>query len=310
VLGLMSKETALVVPVAIAGLCLLVAPWRGWWWSLLVTGLIAGIYLALRLHAMLDVPAEVTLRSLGYIPGHLPRYWLYPFVPDNWMLHDVMSAPAARLGLAGLLSAWPLLFLLRRNWRFALAYLGFYYVFIAPVMIGASSFPNYLYGAALPVAAFFAYVFRRSCAPGASGRAGTARYAERGVVRAAALCLLAVLALHSATLQFHFYEIGARQQRVYAGLAAIVRSYDDRAGNTETKFAIIADRENAGAWEVLYRSFWPPHYLPARNVGGLDLSRRVTVHTTWPGHWNEGPRAVPADAVQLRMTTEGHLVAE
>lgn len=303
VLALMSKEFALLLPVAIGGLCLLVAPWRGWWWSLVVTIFILCIFLILRLDSMLAERPNVSPFSLKYVPGHVLSYWLYPFVWDNLFLHDVRYAPTAQRWFAGLLTALPVLFLLRRDWRFALAYLGYYYVFVAPVLIGESSYTNYLYGAAPAVAVLFAYVFRRS------GAAVAGRHAERGPVRAVAMCLLAVLALHSAKLQWNFYEMGVRQQRAYTSLSAIVRSYDRRAGSAETKFAIRAD--SGPAWLTLYNSFWPTERgdsISAGNIGGLNLIRRVTVHHNWPGIF--GMDGIPEGAVRLRMTPEGHLVEE
>jgi len=302
VLALMSKEFALTVPAAIGGLCLLVAPWRGWWWSLAVTIFILCIYLGLRLDTMLVERPLVPL-SLKYVPAHMLRYWLYPFVWDNIYLRDVISAPVAQVWLAGLLAALPVLFLLRRSWRFALAYIGYYYVFIAPVLIGENSFANYQYGAAPAVAILFAYGFR------GSGAEAGGRYAERGPVRAVALCLLAVLTLHSAKLQWNFYEMGVRQQRVYISLSAIVRSHDRRLGNEEAKFAIRVDSESA--WLTLHRSFRPTEKKGSKaagNVAGLNLIHRVSMHHNWPGVF--GVDAIPEGAVRLRMTPKGYLVEE
>lgn len=302
VLALMSKEFALLLPVAIGGLCLLVAPWRGWWWSLVVTIFILCIFMVLRLDAMLSERPNVSPFPLKYVPSHVLSYWLYPFVWDNLFLHDVRYVPVAQRWLAGLLSALPVLFLLRRSWRFALAYLGYYYVFVAPVLIGESSYTNYLYGAAPAVAVLFAYVFR------ISGSSTVGRHAERRPVRVVALGLLAVLALHSAKVQWNFYEMGVRQQHAYASLSAIVRSHDRRAGNAETKFAIRAD--SGPAWLTLYNSFWPTKRgsNSAGNIAGLNLIHRVTVHHNWPGIF--GMDGIPEGAVRLRITPEGYVVEE
>ena len=289
VLGLTSKETMIPFPAFIAGLCLLVRPWRGWYWSLLVNSAIVGIYLSLRLETMLVENPYAAPPTTDHVLEFALVYWLYPYVWNNLLLHDVLHSPPVQLWLAGILSSLPiLLLLLRRRWSFALAFVCYYYVFVAPVLIHCCSFLNLLYGAAPPVAAIFAYVFRQG---------------EKGWVRAAACCLIAILALHSGYVQWNFYEKGVMQQRAYCSLAAIVREYDRREGSTETKFAIGADSEPT--WQVLYRSFWPHHYTPTQNIAGLNLRGRVTVH-----HLRNPADNSPEDAVRLRIRPDGTVVAE
>lgn len=302
VLGFLSKESALMLPAAIGGFCLLVKPWRGWWWSLALTSLILGIYLSLRLPAIFIGNPYVnpeSAKSLHLILAH----WLYPFVLSAIDAWEVLHSPNGYRWLAGLLASLPILFLLRRSWRFALSYIFYYYVFIAPTLFFTVAASNYSYGAALPVATLFAWVFRYAGAP------ETKRYAERGSVRVFALVLFAVLALHSAKLQCHFYESGVWQQRAYASLSAIVRSHDRRAGNSETKFAIRAD--SGPAWRRLYRNFWPTDRgsIAAGNVGGLNLINRVAVHHSWPGGHHEIPTDF-VDSVRLLVTPEGYVVQE
>jgi len=291
VLGLMSKETMIPFPGFIAGLFLLVKPWRGWVWSLLLSSAIVGIYLAIRLQDMLFDNPYVFPPTLANVFPHMLQYWLWPGVWNNHTLHDVLAVPSQfQLWLAGLLASLPVVLLLARGkWRWALAYLGYYYVFISPLLIHCCTFANYAYGAALPVAAMFAWVFRGG---------------ERILVRAAACAAFAVLAAHSAYIQWSNYKNGVMQRAAHTSLAAIVRTHDRRAGNEAAKFAIVGP--DAWRWYVLYQGFGPTRYKPMRNVDGLNLSDRVTVHHPWPGPFHE----IPEGALRLRMTPKGYLVEE
>jgi len=291
VLGLMSKETMIPFPGFIAGLFLLVKPWRGWVWSLLLSSAIVGIYLAIRLQDMLFDNPYGSPPTLENVFPHMPHYWLWPGVWNNHSLHNVIAvSPQFQLWLAGLLASLPVVLLLARGkWRWALAYLGYYYVFISPTLLGCCTYANVAYAAALPVAVIFAYVFRRG---------------ERIRVRAVACAVFAVLAAHSAHIQWSNYKSGVMQRAAWTSLAAIVRVHDRRAGNEQAKFAIVAQDDRT--WSVLYRSFWPTHYQPMNNVDGLNLVGRVTVHQSWSGSFHE----IPEGAVRLRMTPKGYLVEE
>jgi len=294
VLGLMSKEAMIPFPAFIAGLCLLVKPWRGWIWSLLVSSAIVGIYLAIRLQDMLfDNPYGPEPPSLANVLPHVPLYWLWPGVWNNYQLYDVTAASSQfQLWLAGLLASLPVgLLLARRKWRWALAYLGYYYVFISPVLIHYGTYANYVYGAAFAVAVMFAYVFRMG---------------ERAWVRAVACAVFAVLAAHSAHIQWSNYRNGVMQRAAHTSLAAIVRVHDRRSGDDQVKFAIVA--QNNWTWHVLFNGFVPNNYKPMRDVDGLNLVGRVTVHHHWPGAF--GVDGIPEGAVRLRMTPKGYLVEE
>jgi len=250
-----------------------------------------GIYLAIRLQDMLFDNPYVFPPTLANVFPHMLQYWLWPGVWNNHTLHDVIAASSQlQLWLAGLLASLPVVLLLARGkWRWALAYLGYYYVFISPLLIHCCTFANYAYGAALPVAAMFAWVFRGG---------------ERIRVRAVACAAFAVLAAHSAYIQWSNYENGVMQRAAHTSLAAIVRTHDRRAGNEAAKFAIVGP--DAWRWYVLYRGFGPTRYKPMRNVDGLNLSDRVTVHHPWPGPFHE----IPEGALRLRMTPKGYLVEE
>ncbi|MDD9854521.1 MAG: hypothetical protein OXU78_11310 [Deltaproteobacteria bacterium] len=292
VLGLMSKETMIPFPAFIAGLCLLVKPWRGWIWSLLASSAIVGIYLAIRLQDMLfDNPYGPEPPSLANVLSHMLHYWLWPAVWSNYQLQDVIAVSSQlNLWWAALLASLPVALLLaRRKWRWALAYLGYYYVFVSPVLIHCCTYVNLLYGAAFSVAVMFAYVFRRG---------------ERAWVRAVACAVFAVLAAHSAHIQWSNYKNGVMQRAARSSLAAIVRVHDRRAGNEQTQFAIVA--KDDWTWHVLYNGFWPPSYQGMMDVDGLNLFGRVTVHQPWPGPFHE----IPEGPVRLRMTPKGYLVEE
>lgn len=296
VLGLMSKETMLPFPAFVAGLCLLVRPWRGWCWSLLISSAIVAAYLLLRAQTMLSGNTYGQPPSLDNWDNHMLAYWLFPGVWDNFAVWDVRHAPRAQQWLAGILASLPVwLLMLRRKWRWALAYLGYYYVFVSPVLIHCCRAPQYLYAAALPMALAFAYAFRRG---------------ERAWVRGTACALFAALALHSAHIQWSFYTRAVLQQRAFHSTAAIVRLHDRRAGNTATKFAIRAGSEKT--WQVIYYGFRPPHDPPG--YANLGLKQRLTVHPdpgvhAWPIA-DSASREIPAGAVRLRIRPDGLVVEE
>ena len=289
VLGLASKETMIPFPAFLAGLCLLVKPWRGWWWSLLVSSTVVGVYLWIRLPTMLYENPYVAPPTTDNVSGFALTYWLYPYIWDNTMLWHIFYYQKGQWWFPGFLSLLPVALLTcRRQWSVALAFIGYYYVFVAPVLVHCCQRANYLYGAVLPVAAMFAYALRRG---------------ERRGVRVAAGGLLAVLALHTVTIQWNFYERGVMQQRIYHSLAAVVREFDRRRGDTGAKFALGADTEYT--WQILWRTFWPIHYDPARNIVGLNLYGRVTVHDLR----NPGDRG-PKDAVRLGVAPEGTVIVQ
>ncbi|MDD9827970.1 MAG: hypothetical protein OXU92_06305, partial [Deltaproteobacteria bacterium] len=141
------------------------------------------------------------------------------------------------------------------------------------------------------VAVMFAYVFRMG---------------ERAWVRAVACAVFAVLAAHSAHIQWSNYRNGVMQRAAHTSLAAIVRVHDRRSGDDQVKFAIVA--QNNWTWHVLFNGFVPNNYKPMRDVDGLNLVGRVTVHHHWPGAF--GVDGIPEGAVRLRMTPKGYLVEE
>lgn len=291
VLGLMSKEAMIPFPGFIAGLCLLVKPWRGWIWSLLASSAIVGIYLAVRLQDMLFDNPYGQPPSLENVFPHMLHYWLWPGVWNNYQLYDVTDASSQfQLWLAGLLASLPVgLLLARGKWRWALAYLGYYYVFISPALLRCCTYANIAYGAVFSVAVMFAYVFRRG---------------ERAWVRAVACIVFAVLTAHSAHVQWSNYQTGVMQRAAFTSLAAIARVYDRRAGNEQTNFAIVA--QDIWTWNVLFNKFWPDDYQPMLDVDGINLRGRISVHHPWPGPRHE----IPEGAVRLRMTPKGYLVEE
>ena len=115
----------------------------------------------------------------------------------------------------------------QRKPRLAAAYVLQYFVLASPALLIAGSAGQYLYGAALPVAAVFALAFRQ----------------EEGVwIKVCASSLIGVLLAHSAAVQFHLYGAAKVQTRLHDVVSGIVTSHDAACGHESTQFAIVPDR--------------------------------------------------------------------
>ena len=227
-LGLLCKEAVVVLPAALAGLCLLVKPWRGLLWACCSTGAIAVAFLALRLDVISSGGGRYSV-SAGNILGNAWLYWQYP-----WNLRTVaphfppLQEIPAWAAFAAVTAFAPVLWLIRRRRpRLAAAYVLQYFVLASPALLIAGSAGHYLYGAALPVAAVFALAFRR----------------EEGVwVKAYTSSLIGILLAHSAAVQFHLYGAAKVQTRLHDVVSSIVTSHDAACGHQGTQFAIVPDR--------------------------------------------------------------------
>jgi len=312
VLALMSKETSLVMPAAIAGVCMLVKPWRGWWWAIAITGFIAALYLLLRWGGILSVPQGVGIYDASLLSAarNAAGYWLYPWssgiVLDLHLRMDLfLRLLFSRSGLLYLAVAallFPvLLLMIRRSWRWAMAYVFYYYIFIMPVLMVYSDL-HFLYGAVLPVSAMFSYSLRRG--------------QPRRVI-AAALVFLMLLAVGGIRRSFCFYSTGAYQNRLHQEIFNIVRTHDRLKGNNQTTFSVRSEEEDFGGscitpfsrFRALHLNIAP--LLNNRKTGGYEFPSAAFAnykHRIFDYHVPAEREKTPADAVELFDTEEGHVI--
>ena len=274
----------MVLPAALAGLCLLVKPWRGLLWACCSTGAIAVVFLALRLDVISSGEGRYSA-SAGNILGNAWLYWQYP-----WNLRTVaphfppLQEIPAWAAFAAVTAFAPVLWLIRRRRpRLAAAYVLQYFVLASPALLIAGSAGHYLYGAALPVAAVFALAFRR----------------EEGVwVKACASSLIGILLAHSAAVQFHLYGAAKVQTRLHDVVSSIVTSHDAACGHQGTQFAIVPDR--GAKQHHLGRAF-----TEVSRIGEVPIEGRLAVVV----RSGEGQGDIPeGDGVVLSFTPAGGVV--
>ena len=283
-LGLLCKESIVVLPAVLAGLCLLAKPWRGLLWACCSTGAIAVAFLALRLDAISSGDGRYWV-SAGNVLGNAWLYWQYP-----WNLRTVaphfppLQEIPAWAAFATVTAFAPVLWLIhRRKPRLAAAYVLHYFALTSPALLIAGSAGHYLYLAAFPVATVFALAFRQ----------------EEGVwVKACASSLIAVLLAHSAAVQLHLYGAAKVQTRLHDVVSSIVISHDAACGHQDTQFAVVPD---PGA---------KPHHLgraftEVSRIGAVPIEGRLAIverNGEGPGEFLE------SDGVVLSFTQAGGIV--
>lgn len=157
-LAILSKETAMVLPVAIV-ILVLISPEqirsRRLWIATLAWVIPVALFLLYRLPAILnsfghrgsDGPYSP---SFMHVLDGLQVYWAYPFLYQltemvNWVFLSQMELNLAALAHVVLL----LLVFYAFGWRVAVAYVGAYFVSLAPVLMISIKGAHYMYGAAV-----------------------------------------------------------------------------------------------------------------------------------------------------------------
>lgn len=283
VLGLLSKENFVVFPIAIIGLCLFCKPWRGWYYALFGTSSVSAIYLLMRLDILMSGTGSYEI-SIRYLFKHILQYWMYPYTWKWIEFSAPMSSMLGLLSLAAIAMFAPIVLLsFRRQWHLAFAFVFYYFIFSTPALIIEAAFPHYMYGSVLPVAAMVAYAFRLG---------------ERRYVKIAASVLLAVLFFHSVKIHAFFYTTAIIQTRIYNDTFGILRAYDQRSGNNETKFVIFAE-SGSKSW-ILKRAFHGVNEIEAIPIHG-----RFQIYEHF-----EYPEEFPENTVELRFTREGYIAEQ
>lgn len=167
--ALLSKETAIMLPAALA-LCatyLLLQPrYRAnWAWACATVGistlpLLA--YLAYRwpaIQATLALPSGPYSASLDNVMPNALAYFAYPFMPRALEMVSMSLLSTWEWGIGIGIHVLLLAMVARRFGIAALAaYLGAYFVFLAPLLVSPSMGAHYLYAAGLPMALVLALV--------------------------------------------------------------------------------------------------------------------------------------------------------
>ncbi len=146
-LALLSKEAALAIPALLAlGTLLLRFP-RPWLAATLASGIVAILYLALRLDTLI-APGEAASYRLH--PAALPARWfeymVYPWALGTEEIHVLRMASWSKWLLLAFAPLALIACLWRASWRLALAWLLGATLVLAPVLALPVSFNQYGYG--------------------------------------------------------------------------------------------------------------------------------------------------------------------
>ncbi len=208
VLGLYSKEAALSIPALLGLATLLLRFSRPWLMATIASGLVAVVYLVLRLDVLLH-PGEVSTYAVQ--PMVLPRRWaeylIYPWALGIIEIHVLMLAKWPRLVLLVLVAALLPVALWRACSRLALAWIVGGFLALAPVLVLPSSSNQYGYGYAALVC----------------GLAGLAWSRLSRKWRVMLMLLALVSTAHGVQVQWRMREIGTLQSVFSPALAQAAR---------------------------------------------------------------------------------------
>jgi hypothetical protein len=255
VLALLSKETAIVLPLLLSVFVVIdrrrLRDRRLWLafaaWSLPVVAYAAFRFLAIK-SSFATGGASPYSASIAHIPESLFVYFAFPFHPNiaeasTWVFQS-RTALALALGFHALVVAciWRLASL-----RAAVAYLAGYFIFLFPVLFIAMKGSHYLFGSSLVLSLAVAFLATGASAPG----------------RLVGLVAGALLVVHSATMQMEIYRDGSCMDRLAESAESLYLSN----GRPQ---AIEFSWEGAAPAHVLHR------YVTGRDQIGIYYPVRLT----------------------------------
>lgn len=213
-IGLLSKESAIVIPALTALGWLLLGRRRGWALATAGASVPAVAYLALRLGVLLFSPREAANYgwSLTFAPVRWLEYQLYPSIPTRLGITGLLDKDPgdARLWVAGLvwlMLAWTFR---RAGSRWLLGFLLLGAAALGPVLILAESANQYGYGFAAATAGLAA--------------AAWARVDRKGRIVIAFAALLSVW--HGVNVMRRMHEVGELQAAFSPAMAEAVTRAD------------------------------------------------------------------------------------
>ncbi|MBU8977489.1 hypothetical protein JI752_015165 [Lysobacter sp. MMG2] len=213
-IALLSKEAGIVIPALTALGWLMLGRRPAWAWATLGSGVVAALYLGLRLDAILFTPRTTTNYE-----------WSAWFVPLRWAEYQLFPPMATRAGITGLL---PEGFASPRVWFAGLVWLAMAWTFwragarwllafvligaaaLGPVLILAESANQYGYGFAAAIAGLGAALWSR-----------TDRTGRIVLVLAALLSVW-----HGVNVMRRMHEVGELQSRFSPAMAQAVSAAD------------------------------------------------------------------------------------
>jgi hypothetical protein len=251
-IGLLSKESAIVIPALTAIAWLLLGRPRNWLFATCGALVPVAIYLSLRLGVILFSPREAA--NYG---------WSLAFIPLRWLEYQVFPPIATRMGITGLLPAgfsdarmwvglgiWLALAwtFWRAGTRWLLTFLLLGAAALGPVMILAESANQYGYGYAAAIAGLGAAVWTRA------GRGGRI-----------VLVLAALLSTwHGVNVMRRMHQIGELQSLFSPSLARAVAA----SGNKTVRIRAMDPGQH---WIYLRLS----HHIPSYD--GVPIGDRVVL---------------------------------
>lgn len=146
-LALLSKESAVVIPVFCALASVLSTHKLNWRLATIASAIPTSIYLLMRV-AIIDKAASGTSYAwnLWSIPVRWVEYFLYAFVPTVFEPATILMASPGRLALAGLLGFGLFAATFRAHWRLGLGLMVGSFVVLGPVLLLGFSSGQYGYG--------------------------------------------------------------------------------------------------------------------------------------------------------------------
>jgi hypothetical protein len=269
--ALLAKEAAVSIPALLA-----LAWWfdgrkRAWAGATLGAGVVAALYLALRVGVLLHAPRTGDQYTLDI--GHLPLRWfeyqVYPAIPSLFETFNTL-ARGITIGVAAATAAWCalLVVLWRSHPRWVAVFLIAGFAALGPVLLLGASFNHYAYGFAAVTAATAAAAWMRAAPWG------------RGV-----LALLAVVSLwHGVNVMRQVRHVGEVQAVFSPALADVLR------GNA--RHVRLRAAPDADGW-IFQRL---THEIPSYD--GVDIGNRVELAT-------DPVDGMPVDFI---IAADGHLL--
>ena len=282
--AMLSKETAMMLPAAVAGCGLLANLFREekiQWGRISATTAIAalpvGIYLGIRFPALQRSLAS-TAAVAQYSPSPhnlLPNalgYLEFPFIPSladmvsiallsPWVRHAALLVHALLL----LCLAWT------GGWKAVIAYLFAYAIFLVPILLIPNAGSHYLYASSVALSTALAWLL------------GTRFERMRRALPFFAAAFIGVTIVHAHTLQTFIYTNGVCQMRFLTSLDKVMANRDTAQVGTTTiewragTLEYVASSAIFGRDQYRDIRFQPAPQTASLDAGALLLSPDCTV---------------------------------
>jgi hypothetical protein len=272
-LALLSKESAIVLPVLLAFAAYGRPSSRPARIAVASGAVVVILYLAIRLPILLDSAAAnpAYAWSPGNIAPHTAEYLLYPFTPPLFEIAPLFNVGVARLIAAGACVVLLLATLATNGWRWPIAWLAAFAAALAPVLVLPVAYDHYAYLASAAGIAILAVAWPNL------------RRGPRAIVS----MLAAIAVVHGAAVMGRMVAAGILERNLHADLLAFVL-------REPTAPVVVTAADPRDAW------------LLRRLLHDVDCYRGVSLLNVRAAA--ENGESVPG-ARRLTMNREGHLAA-